>query len=183
MFVNKLVPMCIEKNIFGTSRTIPVEFKLLVALRMLGRGSCADDMEELSGIAESSCQHIFRTWLVNFSLAFSKEYIKFPEGERLEQVNRMYTSMGFPNCCGSMDVCHVHLGMCREGMKTLCTGKEGYPTLAFQCVVGPNRECFYTSCHFWGSQNDITITHNCTLCKSILMGRLKDVEGLMIGML
>ena len=180
LFKKKIVPMCIDQNIFGVSRYIPVEFKIMVALRMLGRGNCADDVEEMSGVAESTCHAIFKRFLVKFSLAYSNEYIKFPTGDRLKQVVRMYTAMGFPMCCGSMDVCHVHLGMCREGLVTLCTGKEHYPSLAFQCCVGPNRECYYTSTYFFGSFNDKTITHNCTLCKSLLNGLLKDVEGILI---
>ena len=43
MFIETLIPRCVEKNIFGTkceSRVrIPIEFKILIALRILARGN------------------------------------------------------------------------------------------------------------------------------------------------
>ena len=40
MFRDVLVPMCLDRQIFGryVSKKIPIEFKILVSLRMLGRG-------------------------------------------------------------------------------------------------------------------------------------------------
>jgi hypothetical protein len=61
LFRDWLVPLCKEKNIFCTYRRIPIEFKVLVPLRILGRNNTADDTKELCGgvIGESSCVEIF----------------------------------------------------------------------------------------------------------------------------
>jgi hypothetical protein len=45
VFDEILLPMCITHSIFGSGKnaTIPVAIKLMVALRILGRGVCCDD--------------------------------------------------------------------------------------------------------------------------------------------
>lgn len=42
MFTDVIVPTCKEKNIFGVSKTksIPIEFKILLSLRILGNIKC-----------------------------------------------------------------------------------------------------------------------------------------------
>ena len=54
IFNEVLLPLVDEHNIFDVqmySRSrIPVEIKVLVALRILGRGNCADDISEMSAI-------------------------------------------------------------------------------------------------------------------------------------
>jgi hypothetical protein len=45
LFSDVLIPMCVEKNIFGTTHEsrvrVPLEFKILMCLRILGRGILA----------------------------------------------------------------------------------------------------------------------------------------------
>ena len=57
--------MCMHKNIFQSkySSAIPLEFKIMVALRILGRDSVADDIEELSGVGESTTNSIFKNFV------------------------------------------------------------------------------------------------------------------------
>ena len=55
LFQGYLVPKCEENKIFGDypSRvnSIPLEFKLLICLRILGRGNCYDDLSEFSSLS------------------------------------------------------------------------------------------------------------------------------------
>jgi hypothetical protein len=90
--------------------------------------------------------------------------------------------MGVPMACGSMDVTHVELGKCPYFLSNHCTGKENYPTLAFQCICGPNRELFYVSSAFLGAFNDKTITANDSLPNAIRNGLLKDVSAYLYGL-
>ncbi len=117
--------MCDQRNIFCSSRSIPIEFKILVGLRILGRGNCADDVEEMSEIPESSCNFIFKQFVNGFADSFFDEYVYFPEGAELDAVMKTYEQMGFPLAAGSMDCTHVRLGKCPEGFKILCTGGVG----------------------------------------------------------
>ena len=70
MFKLYLLPMCIEKEIFHRRacwrQTIPAEFKLLISLRILGRGNCADDIAELSGCRNSTISKIFKDFVTDF---------------------------------------------------------------------------------------------------------------------
>lgn len=65
LFVNVLVPMCISKNVFDMTNKsfIPIEFKILVCLRILGRDATADDIKELCCIGESTVNYIFKLLL------------------------------------------------------------------------------------------------------------------------
>ena len=45
-----VVQKCKDAKVFGESK-IPYEFKVLVALRILARGNCADDLNEMSHIS------------------------------------------------------------------------------------------------------------------------------------
>ncbi len=54
---NYIVDLCRQVNLFNTKahkRSIPLEIKVLIGLRILGRGNCADDIEEMSGVKEST---------------------------------------------------------------------------------------------------------------------------------
>ncbi|CAM9614188.1 unnamed protein product, partial [Ectocarpus fasciculatus] len=175
LFKNEVLLMCKQHRIFGKSHVIPIEFKVLACLRILGRGNCADEIAELSGISESHINKIFKDFVLRISASCYDTYVYFPEGEQLKQVEAQYAKMGLPLACGSMDVTHVRLGKCPVENSVICTGKEKYPSLAFQAVVGPNRRVFHVSDAFYGSFNDITITQNDSLPKDILGGKLKDV--------
>ena len=54
--------MCKEINVFEMkiSSRITIEFKILVALRILGRDNDCDTVSELSAISESTCNEIFK---------------------------------------------------------------------------------------------------------------------------
>ena len=135
VFDQVLVPMCIKEEVFSKKSRIPIEFKILISLRILARGSCADDIEELSNVPESTVNTIFKQFVTNFSEKFFDSYIIFPTGEQMEEINKVYEGMGFPLCCGSMDVTHIELGKCPVEFTNMCKGKEAYPTLAVQCIV------------------------------------------------
>ena len=102
-FKDFLVPKCREKNIFdhkrnknGTLRetAIPIEFKILIGLRILGRGNCADDMTEMSGVGESTVNTIFKQFVFGFSKASFDSFVHMPHGEDLAQVMEVYKRLG-----------------------------------------------------------------------------------------
>lgn len=179
VLVDTIVPECQLYNVFGTSYTIPVEFKVLVSLRLLGRGNCLDDVEEMSGIPESTCSWIFMKFITNFTAARFDAYVFFPDGEELKTVQKVYDKMGFPITVASMDCTRARLGKCPVGYTIDCTGKEGFPTLSFNFVCGPNRKIFYCGLAQLGKNNDNTVQSNDQLCKELHNGKLQNVEGIM----
>ena len=92
------------------------------------------------------------------------------------KVLETYRVLGFPGCVGSMDVTHVPLGRCPDKYRFLCSGKEGYPTLAFQVVVDHFRRVHHVSVAFFGAANDKSITKNDAYPIAIGKGLHEDVE-------
>ena len=158
------------------SRKIPLEFKILIALRILGRDAVADDCDELSHVGESTCRVIFKTFINNFANLFYGEYVKWPEDNDLINSMEVYRRLGFPGCFGSIDCTHVKWSMCSKDLKWKATGKEGFSSLTFEAVVTHDRRCIHVSISFLGSYNDITISRNDDFVQHLVEGKMKDVE-------
>jgi hypothetical protein len=126
LFRDILVRMCREKNIFGDGNNhrarVPLEFKLLASLCILGRGNCGDDISELSQIPNSSVTYYFHR---SFVQHFYAEFVCMPEGEGLGKVMEMYSVLGFPGALGSMDATHVRLGKCPNSHIPSCKRMVG----------------------------------------------------------
>ena len=61
-----------------------------MALRILGRENDCDTISELSAIGESTCNNIFRKFVVNFGKHHLESYVNFPEGNELKRVMEVY---------------------------------------------------------------------------------------------
>lgn len=165
LFAELLVPMCKNAKIFNQEREsyIPTEFKVLLALRILGRGVCADDIQELTGIGESTVLNIFHQFCEGFCKHFYSLYVKFPTGEKLKETMGVYEKLGIPGAMGSIDATHVKWDKCPDTWRPFCKGKEGYPTLAFMVCVDHSRTIQHCSRYFFGACNDKQILANDTL--------------------
>ena len=64
-----IVSLCKDSNVFEMkiSSRIPIEFKVLVALKILGRDNDCDTISKLSAIGESTCNDIFGKFVVYFA--------------------------------------------------------------------------------------------------------------------
>ncbi len=87
-----------------------------------------------------SLAHLLYNFLYELktSLMFSnnqRDYISLPSNkEEHEEVMGRYRDVGLPGAMGSVDVVHCKWGKCPAGDFNCAKGKEGYPTLAFQCI-------------------------------------------------
>ena len=94
------------------------------------------------GAAFCSCRtlcHFFFRFLDAF-VDMRDEFIKLLENiQELNNVTCYYKTEGLPGACGSMDVVHVQWSNCPSGDSNCSKGREGYPTLAFQCITDFNR--------------------------------------------
>ena len=162
VFKEYFVPKCIELNVFEMKRrgSIPIEFKLLVVLRILARGNDFDTLNELSMIPLSTCHKIFCDFVFNFVPKFLPLHVSMPTGSELRDVMNTYKAMGFNGAIGSIDCTHVLLNKCPKEYANICTGKEKKPTLAFQVVVSHDRQVLMVSDAFFGSYNDKMIVKN-----------------------
>lgn len=70
----KIVLECNRVNVFNIKSEsrgrVPIEFKVLISLRILGRGNCFDDISEMSGVFPSSVARIFYDFVIGFESHF-----------------------------------------------------------------------------------------------------------------
>ena len=178
LFNEILVPICRQKNIFKTQRKsrIDIEFKILLVLRILGRGNCADDINEfIPAIGHSTINTIFHVFCQNFVSEFYSKYVNVPTGKQMKKVMEVYSRLGLPGAMGSMDCTHVRWDRCPRQFTNHCVGKEGFPTLAFQVVVDHSRRIHHVSRYFFGACNDQQITNNDTYPREFMQGRYRKV--------
>ena len=86
-----------------------IEAKILGCLRILGRGSCADDVNKLSAntLGESTMNYVFKKFIINMTKRVYHLFINAPQGEYSREVQDLYAALGLPGCCGSIDCTHV----------------------------------------------------------------------------
>ena len=94
----------------------------------------------MGDIGESTCNYLFKLFNKNFGKLHNMFIVQpAPGSEMLKDVMNIYSSLGLPGCVGSMDVTHLHWNKCPSSIANLCTGKEGFPSIAFEVVVGHNK--------------------------------------------
>jgi hypothetical protein len=146
-----------DEDAAGVAR-VPVELLVLGVLRMLGRGTCLDGILELSCISTTKMNHFFHDWCAHVAADLFKKEVTFPTTDaEIKKVLDEFDYVGFPGCIGSMDVVHIHWDMCPASLKVLCTGKEKYPSLAYQVIVDHTGKATSCTAGAYGSVNDKTI--------------------------
>ncbi|KAJ1439688.1 hypothetical protein B484DRAFT_443840 [Ochromonadaceae sp. CCMP2298] len=89
----QLLVECEEVNLFDTKRRgkIPIEFKVLIGLRILARDSCADDLDELLNIGGSTINTIFKQFVTGMATKLYDRHVHVPEGAELDKIVETYT--------------------------------------------------------------------------------------------
>ena len=152
IFKDVLVPDIIQYNVFETKRSsrIPVEFKILVSLRMMGRDTCADTAKELTGMGESTCNYLLKKFAEGFRAKLYAKYVKIPQGEKLVKIMKTYARLGVPGAIGSMDCTRLKWGICPSTVRQSCTGKEGKglrvsASFRYHCTVDVENSKLFSS--------------------------------------
>ena len=132
MFSEFLLPLCKENNVFDMkyNSKIPIEIKILVVLRILGRDNDCDTISGLALIGESTCNSIFKKIVEKFAYLFYSKYVFIPMGNEMKKVNQVYIRIRFPGACGSMDGTHVRWLSCLLSSTISCKEKKHLPSLA-----------------------------------------------------
>lgn len=133
---------------------IPLELQILSVLRVLGRATCFDGIQEITGGSAEAHRTFFHEFCLRFSRTMYDRKIHVPESEEeLRRTMSDYSRMGIPGAFGSTDCVHVRWDMCPASLTNICTGKEGYPTLAWQCTVNHKMIFMAVTKSFYGSWN------------------------------
>lgn len=146
-----------ETDVSGRE-AVPLELKVLGALRMVCKGCAFDAIAELSGMSESTMHRFFHSFWKRFVTHFKDLWIKYPKtAAEAARSMEMYEKLGFPGAAGSVDCTHVWWGNCPAGLANLYTGKEKVPTVAYEVTVDHVGKCLHVSEGHPGSRSDKTI--------------------------
>ena len=145
-----------------------LKVKVLGWLRIVGRTACFDDVEELSGIKAPTMNVFFHKFSEMGRKELFPQHVSMPSTlEQLVKVEAAYAAVGIPGACGSMDVVHIPLGACPHGLINVCTGKEGYPTLAYNVICDHSGRAQAIMPGSYGTINDKTIVKSVLAVESV----------------
>lgn len=97
-----------------------------------------------------------------------------PSLEELDLNGIEYARAGFPGTVGSVDVVHIRQWAVSANLKQSATGKEKYPSRAFEVMVNHRRKILSVSTGFYGSVVDKTIVKFDDAMVDIKNGLYKD---------
>ena len=111
-----------------------LELKVLGALYVLGTGASQYQVSVQTHLSEEVHRVFFLLWLSRMS-SISTEYIYMPKTEeQFEFVVGEYSARGLPGCVGSVDCVHVGWDKCPSMYHNMYTGKEGFPSIAYEVI-------------------------------------------------
>ncbi|CAB1110826.1 unnamed protein product [Ectocarpus sp. CCAP 1310/34] len=110
-------------------------------LKVLGKGNCFDDVEQLSKMSKSMAQATFHKFCRHFAA----------------EIMGIFHQLGYTGACGSTDVTHIDWNMCPFTLGRSFTGKEGFPTIAYEVTVDHAGRALAVTNGFTGATNDKTI--------------------------
>jgi hypothetical protein len=149
---------------------------VLTCLNVLAHGTPFRCLTLNTHISASNHRLYFLKFVEMFS-KHRKEYIHLPENhDQLQEVMGRYQDVGLSGAMGSIDVVHCKWSNCPAGNRNHAKGKEGYPTLAFQCISDYDHRIDGVFGPQWGTRNDKHIVKLNTNVKRIKSGWYKDVE-------
>lgn len=152
------------------------ELIVLACLNVLAHGTPFRCLHLNTHISTSDHRKYFLKFVEMFSI-HQRDYIYLPHNkEELAEVMGRYRDVGLPGAMGSVDVVHCKWSKCPAGDLNRAKGKEGYPTLAFQCISDYDRRITGVFGPQWGTRNDKHIVKLDPNVKRIKTGWYKDVE-------
>jgi hypothetical protein len=155
---------------------------ILGALRVLAQHLPFDLVYELNDITGDKNNKFFKQFVEWLGTKKFEEKVKFPETEEeIRHVLLQYAKVAFPGCLGSVDCVHLAWDMCPVGIRSDCTGKENYPSLAFQVVSSHKRRILAATHEFYGTWNDKLISRHDETVKKMRNGKYAKIKWTWIG--
>ena len=78
------------------------------------------------------------------------------EGDEARKCMQPYSLLGLPGAIGSVDGAHIPWEKCPKGVSSWYLGKEGFPTIMFNCTVNHQGRFLHVSGPHPGARNDKT---------------------------
>ena len=147
-----------------------LELKLLGALYILGTAATPFVVSLNTNLSEEVHRVFFLDWIDKMS-SLKDEFIFMPRNrDEYNFVVGEYTEMGLPGCVGSIDCVHIGWDMCPVQHKNMYTGKEGYPSIAYEVICTSRKFIQSVSPGHPGSRNDKHIARTDTAVMELLQG-------------
>ena len=145
-----------KEDAFGQS-SAPLHLKVLGVFRVISKGYHFDGIAELCGIHESTLAAYFHPFVSCFVGKYVNKWINDPARDPINIRNdvAVYKRLGFPGAVASADCTHVRWNMCPDVIEF--TGKEGYPTIAYEVCVNHSKFIRSVTIGHPGTRNDKTI--------------------------
>ena len=138
----------------------PLELLVLGSIRMLTRNWTLDCVREATYISTSTIAVFFKKFVHWYRTAIFPKVVAMPDPKDADAITRNgaeYAASGFPGCIGSLDAVHVRQWNIAANLRQSATGKEKYPSRAYQVMVNHRMLVLNCTPGFAGSTNDKTI--------------------------
>ena len=117
------------EKVVGGKPSIPLELKILCALRALASGLKFKDAADMSGfMPETAANKFFKEFNRLYKLYYSDTYINRLEGQELQNSMKQYSLLGLPGRVGSIATTFVPWDCCSANLTNLCNGDKGLQT-------------------------------------------------------
>jgi hypothetical protein len=179
VFHERILPLTISKwfptwdpnQVDGWGQPVgDLELKLMGALFVLGSGSTNFVVSLNTNLSEEVHRIFFLSWINQMS-SIKDDFIYLPRDEmELRQVVEEYVQVGLPGCTGSVDCVHIGWDRCPSSMLNMYTGKEGYPSIAYEVICTSRKFIQSVSFGHPGSRNDKHIVRTDSSVMSLVEG-------------
>lgn len=165
-FEQKLIVMREKGGFMGAEKdaagrpAVPLEFRFMLMLRVMGRGWLFDDVAEVTGIGTSTAHYLFHQFMRRYVDVFYNEHVYMPRSvEERDAVEAQYRLKGFPGCLGSIDCVHISWIRSPHALRHEYTnGKNKFPSLVFEVLVDMDGVVMHCTPGFPGTFADCTIS-------------------------
>ena len=131
-----------------------LDLKILGSLFVLAQGVTHYVCSTCSNVSEEVHRSFFHQWLRHMS-SIKDEFIFMPYDDlTYHKVSDDYAARGLPGCVGSVDCVHIGWDRCPTQYKNMYTGKEGYPSVAYEVICTCRKFIQSVSCGHPGTRND-----------------------------
>lgn len=137
---------------------IPLNKRIAVSLYALGSSAEYRTIASLCGVGRSTVGEMTLEFCIELCKIFQREFLHIypPTQEKVEENVHGFARLGFPQCFGAIDGCHIEVNPPQEEASDYFNYKGWYSTVLFACVDYRYR-FMYVNVGSPGKCNDSTI--------------------------
>ncbi len=147
---------------------IPLALKVLGCLRFLATGMSFGSLQLECGVSKGVLSPFYDQWTSWLIETQFDKYISIPQShQEIDRIQGIFSKLGIPGCCSSMDGVHVAWDNCPERYRFNYIGKEGYPTLAWNVHCDHLGRILHVNGPHAGGRNDKTMARLDAMLKAV----------------